>query len=93
MKPEHGSTSENLPEMHARVLDTTIQVRSMTRDVFVFHESTLTHLGGQQGFNRAKPRATVVRLLCGLGVLGNRESRVARAQRAMGQTPELHRPA
>ena len=71
--PVFGRAVHKLQEMHERVQDMRIQVRgNLARNVLVFPESTMTTLGGQQGFNHARPGAMVVRLLCGLGVLGSR---------------------
>ena len=53
-------------------MEALIQARTMAKVALVFPESASTHLGGQQGFNHARPRAMVVKLLSGLGVLGSR---------------------
>ena len=49
-----------------------IQARTTAKVALVCPESASTPLGGQQGFNHARPRAMVVKLLSGLGALGSR---------------------
>ena len=66
-------------------VETLIQARTMANHVaLVFPESASTLLGGQQGFNHARPRAMVVKLLSERGVLGSRrEAECTQNQRGM----------
>ena len=52
------------------------QARTMAKAVLISPESAATPLGDQHGFHHASPRAEVVRLLSGRGVLGSRRDAV-----------------